>query len=141
MRRVFFDTWAWVSIAHADDKNHPVAASFYRSFLRDGGMPVTTDYVLGEAITLLRSRTRPQSAILFFDTLLEGVRKGRIVLEHVDPQRWEKSWEMSKKYSDKPSISFVDFTSFVIMRELKVKDVATSDKHFEEVGLHFRKLF
>jgi Fe-S oxidoreductase len=26
-------------------------------------------------------------------------------------------------------------------RDLKVKDVATSDKHFEEDGLHFRKLF
>jgi uncharacterized protein len=141
MKKVFFDTWAWVSIAHADDENHSVAASFYRSFLLGGGIPVTTDYVLSEAITLLRSRTRPESAALFIDALLEGVRKGRILLEQVDAQRWKKSWEMSKKYSDKPAISFVDFTSFVIMKELRVQEAATADKHFEEVGLRFTKLF
>jgi len=46
-----------------------------------------------------------------------------------------------KNHSDKPAISFVDFTSFVVMKELRLQEVATADKHFEEVGLRFTKLF
>ena len=48
---------------------------------------------------------------------------------------------MVKKYNDKPYISFFDFTSFVVMKELGVSEVLTADRHFEDVGLGFKKLF
>jgi predicted nucleic acid-binding protein len=48
---------------------------------------------------------------------------------------------LCKKYKDKGDISFVDFTSFVVMRETGVLDVLTADRHFNEVGLKFRKIF
>ena len=34
-----------------------------------------------------------------------------------------------------------DFSSFVVMKELGVSQVLTADKHFENVGLGFKKLF
>jgi len=43
--------------------------------------------------------------------------------------------------TDKPGISFVDFTSFVLMKEVGIMKVLTADRHFEEVGLRFEKLF
>ena len=46
-----------------------------------------------------------------------------------------------QKYHDKPYISFFDFSSFVIMKELKISEVLTADKHFEEIGMGFGKLF
>ncbi len=141
MKRVFFDTWGWVAIAHKEDTHHKDAVSFYRTFLLNTGIPVTTDYVLAETITLLRARTDPNGTNAFVDTVLSAVKEGRILFEKIDEKRWEKSWELSKKYNDKPSISFVDFTSFAVMKDTGVSEVLTADSHFEEVGLRFKKLF
>ncbi len=58
-----------------------------------------------------------------------------------DEDQWNKAWQLSKKYHDKPNISFVDFTSFVIMKEYHLYESLTADKHFEEVGMRFKKLF
>ena len=43
--------------------------------------------------------------------------------------------------SDQPSILIFDFSSFVVMKDVRVLDVLTADKHFEEVELGFKKLF
>lgn len=141
MKMVFFDTWGWASIAHRNDTHHDKVAPFYSSFLLNKGIPVTTDYVLAETITLLRSKTNPEAVTFFIDTILNAVEKDKIALEQVDMKRWEKAWQLSKKYSDKPNISFFDFTSFVVMKECNIKNVLTANKHFEEVGLGFKKLF
>jgi predicted nucleic acid-binding protein len=45
---------------------------------------------------------------------------------------------MRQKYHDKPDISFVDFTSMVVMQDLGIVDVFTGDGHFHQVGLGFR---
>lgn len=42
------------------------------------------------------------------------------------------------KYHDKPDISFVDFTSMVVMQDLGIQDVFTGDAHFRQVNLGFR---
>ena len=138
---VFFDTWGWVAIAHRNDTHHDKVVPFYSSFLLNKGIPVTTDYVLAETITLLRSKTNPEAVTLFIDTILNAVKKDKIALEQVDVKRWEKAWQLSKKYSDKPNISFFDFSSFVVMKECNIKDVLTADRHFEEIGFGFKKLF
>jgi predicted nucleic acid-binding protein len=39
---------------------------------------------------------------------------------------------------DKPEISFTDFTSFVVLRELSLRDVLTADRHFAQAGWRFR---
>jgi len=141
VRKIFFDTWGWVAIAHEDDTHHREVASFYKTFLRDQGVPFTTEYVLAETITLLRARTDPDGLNIFIDTIFEEVKKGRIVLERIDERRWEKAWNMGKKYHDKPYISFCDFSSFVVMKEKGIPDALTADSHFEEIGLGFKKLF
>ncbi len=48
---------------------------------------------------------------------------------------------MKKTFFDKPYISFVDFSSFVLMKELGVSEALTADRHFEGIGLGFKKLF
>lgn len=141
MKKIFFDTWGWVAIAHKDDSHNKVAVSFYRDFLINKGIPVTTDYVLAETITFLRARTEPDGVDLFIDTLLAAVKEDRILLEKIDEGRWKKAWQMSKKYADKPYISFADFSSFVLMKELGVSEALTADRHFENIGLGFKTLF
>ena len=55
-------------------------------------------------------------------------------------RRREKAWQLFKKYQDKPDISFTDFTSFVVMSELKIREVFTHDDHFEKVNLGFKRV-
>lgn len=141
MKKTFFDTWGWVAIAHKEDKQHKKVFSFYKTFLINNGIPVTTDYILSETITLLRSRTNIKGVNTFIDAILAAVKEDRILLEKIDDRKWLKAWELSKKYKDKPYISFVDFSSFVVMKELGIKEVLTADKHFETSGLGFKKLF
>ena len=141
MKRVFFDTWGWVAIAHKDDAHHERVISFYKTFLLNKGLPVTTDYVFAETITLLRARTDVKDVAVFVDVILDLAQKGRVMLERIDEKRWERAWNLSKKYHDKPYISFIDFSSFVVMKEIGVSDVLTADKHFEDIGMGFKKLF
>jgi predicted nucleic acid-binding protein len=62
--------------------------------------------------------------------------RGRLGLDR--PRRPERSAPPAGQYHDKPDISFVDFTSMVVMQDLGIVDVFTGDKHFKQVGLGFR---
>ena len=130
-----------MAIANKNDPHHARVISFYRTFLSNNGIPVTTDYVLAETITLSRAKMFPDKVGIFIDAIFDAVQEGKIVLERIDERRWEKAWNLSKKYSDKPYISFFDFSSFVVMKEKGISDALTADSHFEEIGLGFRKLF
>jgi predicted nucleic acid-binding protein len=141
MKMIFFDTWGWIAIANKKDTYHLDVASFYKNFLLNKGRPVTTDFILAETITLSRAKMSPDKVSIFIDAILDAVKKGEIILERIDEKRWLKAWELNKKYHDKPYISFFDFSSFVVMKELKISEALTADKHFEEVGFGFKKLF
>ncbi len=106
-----------------------------------GGIPVTTDYILCETITLLRARTDAEGVKVFIDTILDAIRKERVSLQRIDDKRWQKTWDLCKKHSDKPGISFTDFSSMAVMKENNIKEILTNDKHFENVGMGFAKLF
>lgn len=138
---MFFDTWGWLAIAHRDDQRHTEATTFYRDFLVGGGVPVTTDYILSETISLLRARTSPRGTEKFIDGILEAQGSGKIVIERIAEERWIAAWKLSKRFGDKPEISFVDFTSFVVMKELRIVAALTADRHYEFVGMGFKRLF
>ena len=141
VKKVFFDTWGWLSIAHRDDQRHIEAMSFYRDFLVAGGVSVTTDYILSETISLLRARTSSKGAEKFIDGMLAAQSSGRIVIERISEERWIAAWKLSKRFGDKPDISFVDFTSFIVMKELKITEALTADRHYEFVGMGLKRLF
>lgn len=140
-RTVFFDTWGWLAIAHRDDRRHEEAAAFYREFVLAGGVPVTSDYILAETISLLRARTTPKGTESFIDGILAAQQSERVRIERIGEERWQTAWKLSKKFADKPDISFADFTSFVVMKELRISEALTADRHYELIGMGFRKLF
>jgi predicted nucleic acid-binding protein len=63
---------------------------------------------------------------------------GAYRLERVTPQRFSKAWQLRWRYADQAAISFVDFTSFVVMNELGIRDVFTGDSHFEQINMGFQ---
>jgi predicted nucleic acid-binding protein len=69
---------------------------------------------------------------------LAKVVAGDYLLVHVSPEQFHGAWQPRQKYGDKPDISFVDFTSMVVMQNLKIADVFTGDAHFRQVNLGFQ---
>jgi predicted nucleic acid-binding protein len=56
---------------------------------------------------------------------------------HLTPLQFRSAWRLRQKYHDKPDISFVDFTSMVVMQDLGLTDIFTGDVHFKQVNLGF----
>ncbi len=134
MKKIFFDTWGWIAVAHKNDDHHEKVSEFYRTSILKGYIPVTTDYILAETITLLRAKTEPKGVIIFIDNILEAAKNNLIALERLNEERWDNAWQLSKKYSDKSEISFFDLSSFIVMKELRVIEVLTNDQHFAQAG-------
>ena len=62
-------------------------------------------------------------------------RSSALRIEWVGSLRFEATKLFYRRHSDH-SYSFTDCTSFVVMRELKISDVLTTDEHFREAGFH-----
>ena len=74
----------------------------------------------------------------FINALLASVASGQYLQVHVSPDQFRRAWAMRQKYHDKPDISFVDFTSMVVMQDLGIAEVFTGDDHFRQVNLGFQ---
>jgi predicted nucleic acid-binding protein len=128
---IFVDTSAWYATEVEDDVNHEPASKFL-SEVASGkhGVSITTDYVLDETLTLLRSRRDLETACSF----IGKIRKSKSVrIIWVDEKSFEKALDLFGK-SDGKSWSLTDCTSFALMRELLMQSAFTFDGHFREAG-------
>lgn len=137
---LFVDSWGWLVLANQREESFSKLRDLYQKEVRGGARIVTSDFVLDEVITFLFAKAPGPLAAKYLQELLDAAASGPIRLERVGGERFEKAWKMRLKYKDRPKISFTDITSFVIMQELSLKRVLTSDHHFEEVNLGFECL-
>jgi predicted nucleic acid-binding protein len=93
---------------------------------------VTTDYVIDETLTLLRMRLGLRAAERWWKQIEDS---SRLRWEWVGIGRAEKARGLFFHFQDK-DFSFTDCTSFVVMKELKLKQVLSTDKHFLQMGFH-----
>ena len=138
-KRLFVDTWGWLVLADASDPAHQRVVELRRRFSRQGVL-VTTDYVLDETFTRLFARCPFPAAVAFSDGVFQAQQAGMLLVEIIGPERFRAAYRLRLRYRDKPVISFTDLTSFVVMRELKLRDALTADAHFAQVQLGFRTL-
>ncbi len=131
---VFGDASFFFALAAKRDVAHEAAVSTFAALLRKQRHIVTTDYVLDEALTLTKARANAAVAV----ALLERIEQSdAIELEMVNAPRFELAKILFRKHADH-GYSFTDCTSFVLMRELRIKDALSTDRHFTEAG--FRPL-
>ena len=133
--KLFIDTWAWLTLRDKKESRHGEVKDFYRLFREKRGIIYTSDYVLDETITLLFKRLPFNIAKESLTKIDKAIEESYLQMEWVTPDRFEKAKELKLKYEDKPKISFTDFTSMVVMKELGIKDILTEDEHFGHVGM------
>lgn len=124
---IFVDSSAWFAVLSRRDVNHGAAISAIRSFREQ---LVTTDYIVDETLTLLRSRGENSRAVVFGRRVIEGPW-ARIV--RIDDADFTAAWLVFKTFADK-GWSFTDCTSRVVMGRLAIQRAFAFDDHFRQFG-------
>lgn len=123
----FVDTSFWVALRFARDERHPAA----RRVWEDGPGPlVTTDLVLGETWTFLRRRAGHRRAL---ETIDAANRLSTLTIRHVDDDLAAEAWRWLRRH-DERAYSFVDATSYALMRRLRVREALAFDGDFAAAG-------
>lgn len=130
MKALFVDTAGWMACADAADPAHGRCCTARDSALEAGQSLVTTDFVVDETLTLIRLRLGLEAAQSWWQQL---DRSTRLRWERIDTDRFEKARELFFQYRDK-DFSFTDCTSVVVMREGRLTQALTTDRHFRQMG-------
>lgn len=129
---IFVDTSFWVAFRIPRDGRHREAVSLLRS-IGDTQL-VTSNHVRGETWTFLQKRAGHASAV----TCLEAIDTSpRLDIVHISDGMEDVALEWLRRH-DERRYSFVDATSFALMRSLKIKDALAFDGDFTAAG--FREL-
>jgi hypothetical protein len=130
--KVFIDTTALVGYFDRGDICHKAATDLVARIRRQRTRMVLTDFILDESVTTIKSRVGHEIA----------VRAGEFVLEcraidiiWLDQDVLLRGWEYFRTHADK-GYSFTDCTSFVLMKEMRLKYYLSFDRHFEQAGFH-----
>jgi predicted nucleic acid-binding protein len=126
---VFLDTHGFYAWLAADDLRHEKAVAFFTSTNR---LLVTTDWIVGETCNLFVARRAPRLVRVLFDLLDRSVSIRSLP---IDEARFQEAKKLVLKYEDH-AFPFTDCTSFVVMRELGLKDALTADRHFRIMGFN-----
>jgi predicted nucleic acid-binding protein len=123
----FVDTSFWVALQFARDQHHEVARQLWVE--RRSGL-LTTNHVLGETWTFLNRRLGHVAAREFVD---RAIQSARLSLHHVDETTEEEAWRWLRRH-DERTYSFVDATSFAVMRRFRVTEALAFDGDFAAAG-------
>ena len=118
---LFVDSSVWYAGVDSSDIDN----ARVKAILGSGEVLITTDHVLVETWLLLRNRIHVNAAERFW----EGLRNGVAVIEPVGLADLETAWQIGVSFPDQ-DFSFVDRTSFAVMRRLGIERAASFDSHF-----------
>lgn len=130
LRAVFVDTGAWVALRYGRDQHHGRARTFLGRLQADGIGLVTTEWVMAEAVTLLKARGAIDHALALGQALQAG-RLGYLV--ESNPERKRRAWDLFVRYRDR-RVGWVDCASFAVMEELGLNQFFGFDDDFVRAG-------
>ena len=109
----FTDTGAWFAVSVKSDENHVSALTWFR---KNQQPLLTTDYIVDETLTLLRSRQQNSFAQALRRRFFSGAVATIYYLTEDDVRR---AWQIFMQYEDK-EWSFTDCTSKIVMEKLGI---------------------
>jgi uncharacterized protein len=128
--RVFVDTGAWFALVAIDDANHRAARDAFPVVVSGCRALVTSNLVVGETYTLLRVVKGYRQAKAFLERLRASAKLDRVfVTESLEGV----AYGILDRYSEHP-FSFVDATSFAVMRQGQIRHAFAFDRHFRIAG-------
>ncbi len=123
----FVDTSFWVALRFRRDARYESAREIWGA---GTGPLLTTNLVVGEAWTFFARRAGHERAVQFLDAI---DRLSRLTVRHVDEDVEREAWRWLRRH-DEREYSFVDASSFAIMRRLRIRDALAFDGDFSAAG-------
>jgi predicted nucleic acid-binding protein len=124
------DTSGFYALLVQADDRHGAATRQLLQARRRKRQFVTSDYILDETATLLKARGQAHLLSAFFTKVLTSKV---CLVEWMDAERFLDVQVFFLKHADQ-AWSFTDCFSFRIMRELRLRDALTKDRHYDEAG-------
>ena len=123
----FVDSSFWVGLHFARDGRHEAALLAWRE---PRGALITTNQVVAETWTFLRRRAGHPAA----ESFRSATAAARfLTVRHVDEELEAEAWRWLARHDERP-YSFVDATSFALMRRLRIRQALAFDGDFAAAG-------
>lgn len=127
MADIFIDTSYVVALVNKSDQHHEHALEIADRI--SGQALITTDGILLEIGNALSRKFKRESVAI----IEEFLTSDDIRVIHLHPPLFRRAFDLYKSHTDK-LWGLVDCLSFVIMKELGITEVLTTDRHFEQAG-------
>lgn len=128
----FADTGWWVAWAMPGDSRHRNALGML-AMLGKSEQVITTNLVAGETWTFLRRKDSHRTALAFLERVGTLTNAGRLVVHRVTEEQETAAWQWLRKH-DERVYSFVDATSFRVMRDRRLREALAFDQDFAAAG-------
>ncbi len=124
----FVDTSFWVAVQNKRDVHGDEALNLWRSKL---GPLVTSNHVIGETWTFIKRKAGHPAALRFLNAATRSQR--RLTIHRIDEDTEDEAWRWLRRH-DERDYSFVDATSFALMRRLRIREALAFDGDFSAAG-------
>lgn len=132
-KMIFVDTSALIAFLLKTDQAHEYAKAAFSKYNRRAYQLVTTDYVADELLTFLRCKEKlPIHDVI---SVFQDLSASDVQLFAVKREIFEDALVLMAKFGDH-YFSFTDCISFQVMKDLKIKNVLTTDRDFEIAGFN-----
>jgi predicted nucleic acid-binding protein len=128
----FADTSWWVAWALPRDGRHRDALAMLAR-LGHSEQVLTSNLIVGETWTFLRRRDGHASAVAFVDRVGRLEELARLVVHRVTEDQERAAWAWLRRH-DERAYSFVDATSFEVMRDRRLREALAFDRDFTAAG-------
>lgn len=125
---IFVDTSFWIGLRNRKDARHQEAKALYR--LHGNAGLVTSNHVQGETWTYFRRKVGHGAAVSFLDMV---ERSPRLRILTVEPKLETEALRWLRQH-DEREYSYVDATSFTVMRSLRIREALAFDGDFAAAG-------
>lgn len=123
----FVDTSFWIALQSERDHNHVTAHLLAEQEI---GPLLTTNHVIGETWAFMRRWSGHAGAV----AALRRVRAvPTLTILHVEPEVEEDAWRWLSR-RDEREYSFIDATSFALMRRRRIREALAFDGDFSAAG-------
>ena len=127
MKTVFADTYYFIALYVSEDDAHRAAMDFSNGF---HGILVTTQWVLVE---LADAFANPEDRAGIARMIRTIESQTNVIVIPASDDWFHRGIDLYEKRVDK-NWSLTDCLSFVAMKERRIKQALTGDRHFEQAG-------
>jgi uncharacterized protein len=125
---IFVDSSYWIAQLLDRDVHHARAKALEREHSR--GALLTSNAVVAESWTYLRRKAGHPRAIVWLDQVEAAPR---LTVERIGDELEREAWAWLRIHDERP-YSFVDATSFALMRKLRITEALAFDGDFAAAG-------